>query len=193
MSSRDYFEKLKHPNWQRKRLSILERDGWACRDCGARDKSLQVHHCFYEKGDPWDTRDEFLLSLCEKCHEERGCLETDARRMLGQIVSKIKVADGITENDLKVFVSSLAGAVTREQYDVTTVIGSFDYEYDASIRWFRYACDHPKARQFYEDVTGSRGMIWPERTTATSGHSRRRKPTGGKASVDTDKAAETTA
>jgi len=63
----DYDEKLKDPRWQRKRLKILERDGWACQQCGCRD-DLHVHHRVYY-GDPWEAPDESLITLCERCHE----------------------------------------------------------------------------------------------------------------------------
>lgn len=82
-----YSEKLKDPRWQKKRLKILERDKWACRDCGCAEKSLQVHHCYYEKGDPWKTNERFLLTLCEECHVARGDLEEDARRAIGMIMA----------------------------------------------------------------------------------------------------------
>jgi len=64
-----YSEKLKDPRWQKKRLEILERDGWACRRCGAKDQPLHVHHAFYSKGvDPWDYPPRSLFSFCEDCH-----------------------------------------------------------------------------------------------------------------------------
>lgn len=65
-----YSEQLKHPNWQRKRLSILERDGWKCVTCQADEKTLHVHHKTYIKGrSAWDYEDENFESLCEDCHE----------------------------------------------------------------------------------------------------------------------------
>jgi len=63
-----YAEKLKDPRWQKKRLKILERDNWKCRECGATDKTLHVHHTQY-KGDPWEIEDVKLKTLCCDCHE----------------------------------------------------------------------------------------------------------------------------
>lgn len=82
-----YAEKLKDPRWQKKRLEILERDGWACRDCGATTRQLQVHHVRYEKGEPWDTPSEFLLTVCEPCHLERGEIEHDLRLELARFMA----------------------------------------------------------------------------------------------------------
>jgi hypothetical protein len=65
-----YAEQLKHPNWQRKRLGILERDGWKCLVCESKDKTLHVHHKTYIKGRmAWDYEDSNFEALCEECHE----------------------------------------------------------------------------------------------------------------------------
>lgn len=66
-----YAEKLKHPKWQKKRLEILERDGFRCQWCSSKEKTLHVHHKTYSKGkQPWDYPEDNFLSLCEECHEE---------------------------------------------------------------------------------------------------------------------------
>lgn len=70
----NYSEKLKDPRWQKKRLEIFERDGWKCRACGEKDKSLHVHHIFYlPKKEPWDIPNGFLITFCEDCHMSKGC------------------------------------------------------------------------------------------------------------------------
>ncbi len=58
------------PRWQRRRLEILQRDGWMCSKCSAADKTLEVHHLFYTgRGRaPWDYPAWCLVSLCEDCH-----------------------------------------------------------------------------------------------------------------------------
>ncbi len=69
MASPSYAELLKDPRWQRKRLEILQRDGWACTECGDKDKSLQVHHLRYRYGaKPWEYEGDLLTTLCEVCH-----------------------------------------------------------------------------------------------------------------------------
>jgi cytochrome c553 len=66
-----YLKKLRDPRWQKKRLQILSRDGWACQSCGDTETTLNVHHKYYKKNaDPWDYLDEPLVTLCEICHEE---------------------------------------------------------------------------------------------------------------------------
>jgi 5-methylcytosine-specific restriction endonuclease McrA len=79
-----YSEKLRDPRWQKKRLEVMERDGWRCLDCSSENKQLQVHHCVYSK-EPWDVDPKYLMTLCEDCHTERQWLEHDAKMMIGQI------------------------------------------------------------------------------------------------------------
>lgn len=64
-----YYEKLKHPRWQRKRLEILNRDNFKCTRCNSSELTLHVHHIKYFKGEPWDTPNEYLTTLCFLCHK----------------------------------------------------------------------------------------------------------------------------
>lgn len=65
-----YKEQLLDPRWQKKRLVILDRDGWTCRYCGNTKKTLHVHHNYYIKGNlAWDYPDDSLCTLCSDCHE----------------------------------------------------------------------------------------------------------------------------
>lgn len=62
-----YSEKLTDPRWQRKRLEILNRDNFSCQLCGSDKYTLHVHHKSYN-GDPWETANSELITLCEDCH-----------------------------------------------------------------------------------------------------------------------------
>lgn len=68
----DYSEKLKDPRWQKKRLLIFERDKWTCQACEKTTETLHVHHLIYAEGEPWDSLDDHLETLCRSCHEWRG-------------------------------------------------------------------------------------------------------------------------
>lgn len=71
MANKSYSDKLRDPRWQKKRLEIMGRDQFTCQNCGAKDKTLNVHHCAYIKGlDPWEYGFS-LITLCELCHVER--------------------------------------------------------------------------------------------------------------------------
>jgi hypothetical protein len=81
-----YSEKLQHPNWQRKRLRILERDDFTCQICQSTDKTLHVHHHYYKAvTDPWDYPDEALISYCLDCHEDQTAMMQDIKQMIYQI------------------------------------------------------------------------------------------------------------
>lgn len=64
-----YSDQLKHPNWQRRRLEVLQSADFACARCGERDKPLHAHHKVYLRGRfPWDYPDDLLECLCDPCH-----------------------------------------------------------------------------------------------------------------------------
>lgn len=64
-----YKEQLLDPKWQKKRLLILERDNWMCTDCFSKENTLHVHHLKYYEY-LWDTPNEELKTLCDKCHSD---------------------------------------------------------------------------------------------------------------------------
>ena len=67
--AKSYSEKLRDPRWQKKRLKVMERDGFLCTHCKIDGDTLNVHHSYYRSGrDPWDYPDESLITVCEKCH-----------------------------------------------------------------------------------------------------------------------------
>jgi len=67
-----YSDKLKDPRWQKKRLEIFERDNWTCIFCGEEEKTLSVHHLYYDKGNPWEVRNAALVTVCEGCHKKES-------------------------------------------------------------------------------------------------------------------------
>ena len=77
-----YAQKLRDPRWQKKRLLILERDGWQCQSCRSTTESLQVHHLVYAKRDPWDYADDCYQTLCANCHAARQELSDKASNAL---------------------------------------------------------------------------------------------------------------
>jgi hypothetical protein len=71
MVKKSYFEKLKDPRWQKKRLEVLSHHEFACQKCGDSESPLHVHHKEYFKDrDPWDYELDQLTVLCDSCHEE---------------------------------------------------------------------------------------------------------------------------
>jgi hypothetical protein len=92
-----YSDKLKDPRWQRKRLEVMDRDGWACLCCGDNASMLHVHHKEYH-GNPWDACMDSLETLCEKCHEARSSFNKTA--MAADSGTVLNFIDGVFELDL---------------------------------------------------------------------------------------------
>lgn len=64
-----YSDLLKSPEWQKKRLKLLEAANWECQVCGSGKKQLQVHHRTYKKGAaPWEYDDRDFSVLCDDHH-----------------------------------------------------------------------------------------------------------------------------
>lgn len=116
-----YYQKLKDPRWQKRRLEVMQRDGFKCRDCGRTDLTLHVHHCAYAARDPWEARDNVLLTLCEECHEIRQQFEDDARTSIGLITAKM------TPQELKEFAKQITQATF---YDHVAVVDGYRQEFD---------------------------------------------------------------
>ncbi len=81
-----YFELLKHPEWQRKRLAIFKRSNFTCENCGSKENTLHVHHTYYERGlKPWEYPDHSLHALCEDCHKHAQDWMAMLHRQLGRL------------------------------------------------------------------------------------------------------------
>ena len=67
----EYSEKLKDLRWQKKRLEILNRDGFRCQECLSDKITLHVHHRRYVPYImPWEYPDSDLITVCENCHSK---------------------------------------------------------------------------------------------------------------------------
>lgn len=126
-----YAEKLKDPRWQKKRLEVMQRDGFKCRDCESTEKTLHVHHCGYRGKNPWETSNDLLVTVCHECHEIRQSLEREAKDTLEEWFAK-------------------SNALQISEFSPTTWSES---DFDSSIRWYSYAFDNPECREMYERVT----------------------------------------
>ena len=85
MAVKSYYEQLKDPRWQKVRLEMLERWEWTCSVCQSKEKTLHVHHTYYEKGmAPWDYPQHSLKVLCEECHAGAEDDLTEMHRALGR-------------------------------------------------------------------------------------------------------------
>lgn len=80
--SLQYWQKLQDPRWQRKRLEVLQRDHFTCRQCGDETRRLDVHHEYYvSQRQPWEYPLSAYKTLCSECHKE--IKETPAQQVSG--------------------------------------------------------------------------------------------------------------
>ncbi|MCB1245164.1 MAG: HNH endonuclease [Verrucomicrobiales bacterium] len=83
-----YQEKLKDPQWIKKRETLLSERGEICQSCGE-TKELTIHHGYYRpKGDPWDYEEGSLWVLCWPCHERLQVSLTEIHQIVGHINPK---------------------------------------------------------------------------------------------------------
>jgi len=81
-----YWKKLRDPRWQKKRLEIMQRANFCCESCGEETQTLNVHHGFYDRREPWEYPDCSLWCLCEECHEIIQSLIHDIHVELSKLV-----------------------------------------------------------------------------------------------------------
>jgi hypothetical protein len=81
-----YSQQLAHPNWQRRRLEMLNAADWKCAICADAETQLHVHHRQYFKGRmAWEYEDHELAVLCENCHELEHAEDTNLKRLLSLV------------------------------------------------------------------------------------------------------------
>lgn len=152
MATQTYAEKLKNPLWQRKRLEILQRDGFRCTDisCLSETKTLHVHHLDYIKcKEPWEYPNEYFTTLCEDCHKE----ETESRKikeveLISQFRLKLKdsfiqscavdLFKNLSSEDLSEIIYML-WELSREEINLNTEItGLYHYITDPILEKIKY-------------------------------------------------------
>lgn len=98
-----YFELLKDPRWQRRRLELLQSANFGCQNCGDATSTLHVHHGAYLKDvKPWDYPDDMMHVVCETCHVEFTELQQQFMATLGRIspcymVNLIHIMKAVTQ------------------------------------------------------------------------------------------------
>jgi hypothetical protein len=117
-NKKSYAEKLKDPRWQKKRLEIMQRDGFKCLACGDTETSLQVHHKKYVSGkEPWEYLNSDLITLCEHCHYELERI-TSFREELRLPYGNIRICKSYGGTFRKMYVS-FPGYLFHAIYDST--------------------------------------------------------------------------
>jgi protein-arginine kinase activator protein McsA len=100
--AKTYYEKLKDPRWQKKRLEVFERDNFKCTQCGNPKDTLAVHHGYYSKLDPWEYRMDTLHTVCDSCHEQFESIKHDLHLEIGKlsVLDMYKVFDFVRDMEV---------------------------------------------------------------------------------------------
>lgn len=150
-----YVEMCQRPEWQQKRLKILERDDWQCQVCGTKTETLAVHHWYYKSGSmPWEYPDRALTTMCEACHKEHqakyrnlsGILLDGLFHLLGHtgVQELVYAVENRSYDDDDDFIPALPApfsrrAVERWAHDAACWLSprcaEDDAEIDEAIRW----------------------------------------------------------
>jgi hypothetical protein len=140
-----YSEKLRDPRWQRRRLEVMQRDNWQCRDCKCSHNNLQVHHVRYSK-EPWDIEADFLLTLCDSCHQNRGEVEQVAKLALDLLFAKLPISQVVALAD------HLAAFASYDDNYEQLLAGQL--EFLSETRWINHGKEYPASREHIEAVIG---------------------------------------
>lgn len=82
----EFWKLYRHPEWQRKRLEVMEYAHFLCQQCGEGQKTLNVHHTYYLRDHkPWEYPTEALQCLCEPCHEVRTKAANALKLLIGEL------------------------------------------------------------------------------------------------------------
>jgi len=91
-----YFEQLKHPLWQKKRLELMNLASFWCQQCYSDFRQLHVHHSYYQKGLLlWEYPNDAYQVLCEICHPKRD--EAEKRLLRSLHHAEIEELNGLAD------------------------------------------------------------------------------------------------
>lgn len=89
MAKMTYWEQLKHPLWQRRRLEKMSCANFRCEECDTDQVTLNVHHKQYFKSRmAWEYEDHELCVLCEPCHEEAHHVDERIKQILTMVEAR---------------------------------------------------------------------------------------------------------
>lgn len=147
MSKPAYFELLQRPQWQKKRLEVMQRDNWTCLHCDSTDRKLAVHHRFYVKGRlPWDYPNWVFQTLCEECHEEvHNPREKDPEEAEAEITEWERIVDFLasTGDDFELTIgdfwhmAAMMNVFVKEGGNLRSLLRTIERGLDASIAQLR--------------------------------------------------------
>lgn len=122
-----YSEQFKDPRWQKKRLKILERDGFCCCRCDTTDKTLHVHHKYYIKDKKvWEYKDSVLITLCNICHEEEHKSKNKGDKLLLTSLYDLEFSAGNINDIAESFVQLNKSIKMTDLWDIFFILTNID-------------------------------------------------------------------
>ena len=121
----EFTDQYKHPNWQKKRLEMLEAANFECTNCGDTESQLHVHHKHYVKGRKvWEYESWEFSVLCDKCHKE-------AHEFIEALSETIVTADAgmIDYSQLIAFTHGLGNSMIGNDKLINLCLEANDIEY----------------------------------------------------------------
>lgn len=136
----DFFEQYKRPEWQRKRLEVMEAAGFRCQECDTGEATLNVHHKLYVRGrKPWEYTTDELECLCEPCHKKNHERRDELKQLVGKMPSHLvdqilgyaravhvyDIGDGVIEvrsYEQAIGVAERVGIKAVQAYDVINLV-----------------------------------------------------------------------
>lgn len=133
-----YKQKLQDPQWQKKRLTIMERDQWACRGCGDKESMLCVHHLEYKRGaNPWEYPDDKLVTLCPGCHEDEHETRLEHEQSLLDTLHHPSILSGDVFTLMESFWGLIDKKRTAAALDVLYLLARKDAFYSDVVELFK--------------------------------------------------------
>lgn len=148
----NYWDQLKDPRWQKKRLERLSAEGWQCMNCCDKTETLHVHHKRYVNGRaPWEYEDVELDVLCDGCHKYAHIIKSQLDILMAN-------ASSLTEETTIGLMSgyAVAGEMIDESVaQALTVERKGDYELGIAA-WCLEAMGHSVIRQLISEFVRRR-------------------------------------
>jgi hypothetical protein len=150
-----YREMLRDPRWQKVRLDVMARDGWACVWCGDKRSNLQVHHRKYGAWGtkPWESPTEHLVTACERCHE---FVSTGSVRLQ-------EMTKDLDPRQTQVALALMAAAIDGNSVPLGELVAAFCYQRESIIS-AAYSTD---ASRTLEKIDDTEDAIWSLLDAAT--------------------------
>lgn len=151
MDRTKYSDLLKNPNWQKKRLEILNRDNFTCVHCGKGikdDTTLHIHHLKYIRGRlPWEYDNNNFITLCNDCHKKTHSKQKKSKKHNRILYREFLDNNTLGAND-KIILSFLLSNVNNMGLTQTKIAQILGIDKSCVCRFFKRNIDASKYQNY---------------------------------------------